>query len=93
MGLSPDELVAISEAGAQGLMQIMPFWLDEIGYPEDNLFHIPTNLRLGCTILSYYLKMENGNLHRALARYNGSLGKHWYPRRVFEVLSTRWFKQ
>jgi soluble lytic murein transglycosylase-like protein len=84
---------AISSAGAQGLMQIMPFWLDEIGHPEDNLFHITTNIRLGCTILKYYLSMEKGNLYRALARYNGSVGKYWYPNLVFNALSSRWYKQ
>ena len=84
---------AISSAGAQGLMQIMPFWLDEIGHPEDNLFVISTNIRLGCTILKYYLKMEKGNLARALARYNGSLGKYWYPKLVFNALSSHWYKQ
>lgn len=84
---------AISSAGAQGLMQVMPFWLDEIGHPEDNLFVINTNIRLGCTILKYYLNMEKGNLSRALARYNGSLGKYWYPKLVFNALSSRWYKQ
>ena len=84
---------AISSAGAQGLMQIMPFWLDEIGHPEDNLFTITTNIRLGCTILKYYLDMEKGNLARALARYNGSVGKYWYPKLVFNALSARWYKQ
>lgn len=84
---------AISSAGAQGLMQIMPFWLNEIGRPDDNLFVISTNIRLGCTILKYYLNMEKGNLARALARYNGSVGKFWYPKRVFNSLSSRWYKQ
>src|SRR5512147_3164157 len=84
---------AISSAGAQGLMQIMPFWLDEIGHPQDNLFVINTNIRLGCTILKYYLDMEKGNLARALARYNGSLGQYWYPKLVFNALSSRWYKQ
>jgi soluble lytic murein transglycosylase-like protein len=84
---------AISSAGARGLMQIMPFWLDEIGHPEDNLFHITTNIRFGCTILSYYLERENGNMYRALARYNGSVGKRWYPRRVFSALNRRWYEQ
>jgi soluble lytic murein transglycosylase-like protein len=84
---------AISSAGAQGLMQIMPFWLGEIGHPEDNLFVISTNIRLGCTILKYYLDMEKGNLARALARYNGSVGKFWYPKLVFNALSSRWYKQ
>ncbi|MEA2093760.1 MAG: lytic transglycosylase domain-containing protein [Pseudomonadota bacterium] len=84
---------AISSAGARGLMQIMPFWLDEIGHPEDNLFHITTNIRFGCTILNHYLKREKGNMYRALARYNGSVGKYWYPKRVFNALSARWYKQ
>jgi len=84
---------AISSAGARGLMQIMPFWLDEIGHPEDNLFHITTNIRFGCTILNHYLKREKGNMYRALARYNGSVGKYWYPKRVFDALSARWYKQ
>jgi len=81
---------AVSRAGARGLMQVMPFWLDEIGRPDDNLFHIETNLRLGCTILRYYYDMENGDLQRALARYNGSLGKSWYSNRVLDKLRLTW---
>ncbi|MDX1489313.1 MAG: transglycosylase SLT domain-containing protein, partial [Acidiferrobacterales bacterium] len=46
---------AISRVGARGLMQIMPFWLSEIGRPDDNLFDVDTNLRYGCTILRYYM--------------------------------------
>ena len=45
---------ALSHAGARGLMQVMPFWLDELGRPDDNLFRIDTNLRYGCTILRFY---------------------------------------
>ena len=84
---------AISSAGAQGLMQIMPFWLEEIGRPDDNLMDIGTNLRFGCTILGIYLKREGGNMRRALARYNGSVGEHWYPNRVFNALRKRWYPQ
>jgi soluble lytic murein transglycosylase-like protein len=84
---------AISVSGARGLMQIMPFWLDEIGISDDNLFRMRTNLRMGCTILRYYLDMESGNLTRALARYNGSLGKNTYPNKVLTALNARWFKQ
>lgn len=84
---------AISSAGARGLMQVMPFWLEAIGHPEDNLFHIQTNLRMGCTILRYYLDQEHGNLTRALARYNGSLGSNGYPILVFKALETHWFAQ
>jgi soluble lytic murein transglycosylase-like protein len=83
---------AISVAGAIGLMQIMPFWLDEIGRPDDNLLHIDTNLRYGCTILRFYYDKENGDLRRALGRYNGSLGKRKYPNKVIDKLSKKWFQ-
>ena len=83
---------AISKAGAQGLMQVMPFWLKEIGQPRDSLFNVRTNLRMGCTILQYYLKKEKGDLTRALARYNGSLGRYKYPNKVFKLLNKRWYK-
>ncbi len=84
---------AISYAGARGLMQVMPFWLDEIGRPDDDLFDIRTNLRMGCTILRHYLDRERGDRTRALARYNGSVGKTWYPQRVFKALGKRWYRQ
>jgi soluble lytic murein transglycosylase-like protein len=84
---------AISVAGARGLMQVMPFWLDEIGISDRNLFKIRTNLRMGCTILRYYLDMEPNDLGRALARYNGSLGNTIYANKVIEALHRNWFKQ
>jgi soluble lytic murein transglycosylase-like protein len=83
---------AVSIAGALGLMQIMPFWLDEIGRPDDNLLHTDTNLRYGCTILRFYLDKEDGDLQRALGRYNGSLGKRKYPNKVIDKLSKKWFQ-
>jgi soluble lytic murein transglycosylase-like protein len=83
---------AVSVAGALGLMQVMPFWIDEIGRPDDNLLHTSTNLRYGCTILRFYYDKENGDLRRALGRYNGSLGKRKYPNKVIDKLSTKWFK-
>jgi len=84
---------AISVSGARGLMQIMPFWLEEIGISDKNLFRIRTNLRMGCTILRYYMDMEANDLTRALARYNGSLGKQDYPNKVINALNKRWFRQ
>ena len=81
---------AISEAGALGLMQVMPFWLEELDQPQANLFQLRTNLRIGTTILRYYLDRERGDMRRALARYNGSLGEDWYPNRVFRALNQRW---
>lgn len=81
---------AVSKAGARGLMQVMPFWVREIGEPGHNLFHERTNLRYGCTILRHYLDRERGNLANALARYNGSLGKPGYPELVTAALRDRW---
>lgn len=81
---------AVSSAGAQGLMQVMPFWKNEIGRPDDNLTDPYTNLRYGCRILQYYVEKEKGNLMHALARYNGSYGKWWYPKRVMDAWEARW---
>jgi soluble lytic murein transglycosylase-like protein len=74
---------AISSAGARGFMQVMPFWANIVGEQSSDLFNLRTNLRLGCAILRSYLNQERGNLHRALARYNGSLGKNEYPNRIY----------
>jgi len=87
------DVFAISVSGARGLMQVMPFWLDEIGISNNNLFKIRTNLRMGCTILRYYMDMEPDDLGRALARYNGSLGRTEYPNKVVQALHRNWFKQ
>ncbi len=84
---------AISVSGARGLMQVMPFWLDEIGLSDQNLFKVRTNLRMGCTILRYYMDMESNDLGPALARYNGSYGQTRYPVKVIKALNTNWFKQ
>ena len=81
---------AVSSAGARGLMQVMPFWVRELGESGHNLFHERTNLRYGCTILRHYLDRENGNMARALARYNGSLGQSDYSNRVLKALRERW---
>jgi soluble lytic murein transglycosylase-like protein len=82
---------AVSSAGARGLMQVMPFWVKLIGGKDDNLFHLRTNLRYGCTILRHYLDIERGDLFRALGRYNGSLGRAEYPNRVLRAWQDQWF--
>lgn len=102
-GLKPDLVLAVihveslfdrfalSRAGAQGIMQVMPFWKNELGRPDDNLIDLATNLRYGCTILKYYMDLEKGDLRRALARYNGSLGSHRYPDKVQEYWYRYWY--
>lgn len=81
---------ALSKAGARGYMQVMPFWVEAIGNREDNLFHMRTNLRYGCTILRHYLDLEKNNLFLALGRYNGSRGKPEYPNRIHAALDKQW---
>lgn len=81
---------AVSSAGAVGLMQIMPFWVEELGLPIDDLTEPNRNLRYGCTILAHYLAVERGDFTRALARYNGSLGQTWYPERVLRAWRDYW---
>jgi len=81
---------AISPADARGYMQVMPFWTRLIGTAEHNLFHLRTNLRYGCVILRFYLDIENGDLFRALGRYNGSLGRPEYPNGVLETMNRNW---
>ena len=82
---------AISIAGARGLMQVMPFWTKEIGDNDARqLFQLRANLRYGAVILRHYLDIEKGDLTRALARYNGSLGSAKYPNLVYEKLSKHW---
>ena len=81
---------AVSSADARGYMQVMPFWAKLIGTPEHNLFHLRTNLRYGCVILRHYLDTENGDLYRALGRYNGSLGQPEYPNAVLATMNRNW---
>ena len=45
------------------------------------------NIRYGCVILRHYLDQEQGDLVRALARYNGSLGQLNYPAKVLNALA------
>jgi soluble lytic murein transglycosylase-like protein len=81
---------AISGAGARGFMQVMPFWVKQIGTRDQNLFHLRTNLRYGCTILRHYLTIEKGDYFRALGRYNGSLGQAAYPTLVVAAWKNNW---
>jgi hypothetical protein len=81
---------AVSSAGARGFMQVMPFWVRQIGSSGHDLFTLRANLRYGCTILRYYLEIEQGDLYRALGRYNGSLGRGEYPNAVLASMNRYW---
>ena len=79
---------AVSSAGAVGLMQVMPFWPSQLGMKRHQLTQVEANMRMGCAILRFYLQREKNDVRRALARYNGSVGRREYPDKV--VL--RWTK-
>ena len=87
---------AVSYAGARGYMQVMPFWLKQLGGcveqfgGNDPLFDTKANIRFGTVILRYYLDTENGDLYRALGRYNGSLGRSEYPVAVLGAMQRYW---
>ncbi len=77
---------AVSRAGAVGLMQVMPFWPEQLGMRRYELVHIAPNVHMGCAILRYYLGFEHNDVRKALARYNGSPGKRDYP----DLVLTAW---
>jgi soluble lytic murein transglycosylase-like protein len=80
---------AVSPAGAVGLMQVMPFWPRELGV-QNQLVRVAPNIRMGCEILRYYLRAEHRNWSRALARYNGSVGRNTYPALVMQRWQHGW---
>lgn len=67
--------LAVSPAGALGLMQVMP---DKFS-PHEDPFDPETNLRAGCSYLRRMLDRYGGDLELALAAYNagpGAVDKH-----------------
>jgi soluble lytic murein transglycosylase-like protein len=77
---------AVSSAGAVGLMQVMPFWPEQLGMKRHQLTQVEANMRMGCAILRFYLERERNDVRKALARYNGSIGRREYP----DLVITRW---
>ena len=81
---------AVSSAGAVGLMQVMPFWPEQLGMKRHQLTQIEASMRMRCAILRHYLQREKNDVRRALARYNGSVGRREYPDKVVQRWTTRW---
>jgi soluble lytic murein transglycosylase-like protein len=81
---------AVSSAGARGFMQVMPFWVKLVGRSDDNLFHLRTNLRYGCTILRHYLDIERGDLYRALGPLQRQPRPAAYPNMVRAAWQNQW---
>jgi soluble lytic murein transglycosylase-like protein len=81
---------AVSSAGAVGLMQVMPFWPEDLRMKRHQLTQIEANMRMGCAILRFYLQREKNDVRRALARYNGSVGRREYPDKVVNRWTRNW---
>lgn len=60
-----------SDAGAKGLMQLMP-----CNYGNSNPYDPEQNINLGCREIKGYLKTYNGDLKAALACYNAGQGRY-----------------
>ena len=63
---------AVSRAGAEGLMQLMPALADEMGVSDS--FDPRDNIMGGARYLKRLLDYHNGNLDLALASYNAGPG-------------------
>ena len=70
---------AVSSAGAQGLMQLMPSTAAQYGLAQKDVFDAEKNLTAGMRYMKDLLTQYNGNLDKALAAYNagpGALAKY-----------------
>jgi hypothetical protein len=80
---------ARSSAGATGLMQVMPFHRGRWAPCPPRLDDVDANICHGASIFAAYLKQSNGNIDRALLRYNGCVtgsttpNCHQYPTHVY----------
>lgn len=77
-----------SSVGAVGLMQVMPLHRGAWGC-EPDLEDIDANICHGAKIFAHYFRGSDGNIERALLRYNGCVrgtntpNCHQYPYHVF----------
>jgi soluble lytic murein transglycosylase-like protein len=76
---------AVSDSGAVGLMQVMPYWPERLGMKGYELVRVAPNIRMGCAILRYYLQAAHDHVRLALEEYNGSVGHAFYPDRVLSA--------
>lgn len=92
------ETTAVSSEGAVGLMQVMPAHAGGWGCRSADLTDPDVNICHGARILAHYLQATNGDLDRALLRYNGCVQGtntpdcHLYPVKVYRRASQAMFR-
>ena len=80
---------AKSSVGAVGLMQVMPFHAGGWGCAGADLTDLDVNICHGAKVFENALRLADGNLDRALLRYNGCVRGtntpdcHLYPSKVY----------
>lgn len=80
-----------SPVGAQGLMQVMPFHRGMWKPCPPRLDDVEANICHGASIFAHYLKSTQGDVDRALLRYNGCVrgtntpNCHTYPDKVWRM--------
>lgn len=80
---------AASPVGAKGLMQVMPFHLGQWKACPARLDDIDANICHGARIFAHYLNVTDGDVEKALLRYNGCVrgtntpNCHSYPNWVY----------
>ena len=76
---------SVSNAGAIGLMQLLPSTAFDMAarldmeLTEEDLFNEEINIKIGCFYLSYLLEMFDNNITNTLCAYNWGLNnvKNW----------------
>lgn len=65
---------AVSDKGAVGIMQVMPFWVDSISFLDkvDDLLDPLTNIRAGAYILRHYMDRCGGIEPGLMCYYGGT---------------------
>ncbi len=74
---SQEDQFALSQKGAIGLMQVMPFNAKRCGLKVAELIDVEKNIMCGTKIFSEDLKSQRGKLAEALQSYNGGPGCVW----------------
>ena len=74
---------AVSRKGAQGILQIMPFWKKVLKI-KGSLKDPVVNLDAGSRVYDIHLKEANGNQRKGLIAYSG--GSKWYPNKISDLV-------